>query len=84
MNCRLLNQIYTNYGSFFDDLHRFEHKDAPNCVCGEVGTPKHHFTTCPLTEPLHLVQITTDNMQLWHNKLANNKHVRNKGKAVIR
>lgn len=39
VNCKFLNRIYADYGSFSDDLHRFEYKDAPNCVWGGNWKP---------------------------------------------
>lgn len=80
---KLQSQICTGSGVFPDPLHRVERKDALNCAWDELGIIKHHLSACPLTHTLDLVQITKINEQLWHNQYANNKHVKNKGNAVI-
>lgn len=73
---QITESIYTADGIYFDNLHRFKRKDAPNCECGELGIPKNYLTACHLTKPIHRVQITTNNGRLWQNKLPNNKHVK--------
>lgn len=67
VSCKLLSKIYTGHEAFPTYLHRFVKKDAPECKCGEFGTPKNYLTTCLLTKSLHLVNKTQNNKQLWHH-----------------
>lgn len=72
--------MYTKHSAKY--IFSFKKISVPNFACGDIGTSKHCLTSCPLTQSIHLSQITLINEQFLY-KLANNKHVKNRGKAVI-
>lgn len=79
-----LAQLYTAHGAFLEYLHKCKKADTPDCACGSEGRPILFLTECPLTQANPLAHITTENKKEWYKQVANNKHVQNKAKIVIR
>lgn len=61
VSCKLFSQIFTGQGVFSAYLHRFALEETPKCEHRLTDTCKHCLTACPLTQILHLVNITPNN-----------------------
>lgn len=61
ISCNLLSKIYTGHGTSPVYLHRFAPVETTECEYSLIRTSKNFLTACPLTQVLHLLDITPNN-----------------------
>ncbi|XP_035209684.1 uncharacterized protein LOC118184140 [Stegodyphus dumicola] len=71
-NPQLIRYI-TGHGPFPEYFAKRGISETDICSCGEVGTPEHYVTTCPLTTGLH-IPIPQTNRQAFCKFLIKQRH----------
>ncbi|GBM59813.1 hypothetical protein AVEN_10020-1 [Araneus ventricosus] len=74
----------TGDGPFATYPKRFNSRKSDRCDRGELGSPQHFATSCPLTNSFHLTKLSNDLEQLWWRIVLTNPFSRIKIRKLIK
>lgn len=76
-------QFQTGHGPFPTYFERFKIKGNGNCACGELGSPDHFITSCPITISWHNCLPSNASRVEWRKMQWENKHVKSRIRLLM-